>query len=188
VTSVIEQRSGIRLDVVDQGDGAPGFYLGRCEVSLAEWNRVLAQAAAPGGEPETHPAAGMSFAAARDFCERTGLRLPTAEEWESAARLAGGRAFPWGDEFQPGACNSSDGGDAFRGAAPVGSFAADRCGPFLDLSGNVQEWCVDAGGKPALRGGSWRLPPAACKLAAKGNPPKEGGVSIGLRVAANSPP
>ena len=193
VTSVFEGKSRLLLALVDEGPDKPGFYLGRTEVSCDEWNRGplnrLEWDAAQEGRPGDHPAVAMSFESATHYCEARGLRLPTTAEWERAAALAGGKGFPWGDAFEPGACNSNDPGDTFREAAPVGSFPKDKCGPFLDLAGNVQEWCVDAStGKPALRGGSWRLAPNACKLTAKGVAPKDGSVSIGLRVAVTSPP
>jgi serine/threonine protein kinase len=192
VTSILDGKSRIQLALVDQGPTQPGFYLGVREVSFEEWGRgplhVLEWDAAQGDKPGTHPATGMSFQAAAGFCEQRGLRLPTAEEWEQAAKLAGGQPFPWGEQFKAGACNAQDPGDTFREAAPVGSFPEDRCGPFLDLAGNVQEWCAGPEGKPALRGGSWRLPPNACKLTAKGTPPREGSVSIGFRVAVSSTP
>ncbi len=190
VTSIWHERSKLALALVDAGPGQPGFYLGLKEVTKSDlepekftlsWDKTLDL-----GEMQS-PAVSLSMDEAQKYCELQGLRLPTATEWDLAAQFAG-HIFPWGDEFIPGACNSSDAGDTYPKSAPVGKFPNDRCGPFFDMAGNVSEWCLDSNGKAALRGGSWKLPPNACKLAAKNNPPAKGSESIGFRVALTCQP
>jgi formylglycine-generating enzyme required for sulfatase activity len=120
------------------------------------------------------PVLYLSAADAVAFTAYFGLRLPSAAEWERAARAGATTRFPWGDEGGD-ACrraNLQDRAgarrfpefnvpvpcdDGFAAVAPVASFAPNAAG-FFDLVGNVEEWCVDADHTPShyeLVGGSW---------------------------------
>jgi len=131
-----------------------------------------------------HPAVGVTWEQARDWCESHGWRLPTEVEWEYAARGTTGRKHPWGNEFVKSAMNYCDIGctlpttmedDGFPKTSPVGSFAAGATPEGIhDLAGNVTEWTLDcwsatydertnhhpeeAGDceRRVVRGGSWR--------------------------------
>ena len=108
------------------------------------------------------PVAYVDFAQARDYAawlsRRRGrsYRLPTADEWEAAARgTTPGMPYPWG-------WAGPDGRAAYDldGALRVAQFAPNRFGLY-DLAGNVAEWVepngsTGAGGEMAYAmGGSW---------------------------------
>jgi len=115
-----------------------------------------------GGEPPegllNHPVTCVNRADALAYCAWAGLRLPSEVEWEKAARGEDGRAFPWGQEFDPEACRWNPEKLASRpGTAPVDAHPRGAS-PYgvLDLIGNVAEWCADPPPPHgALRGGCW---------------------------------
>jgi formylglycine-generating enzyme required for sulfatase activity len=92
-----------------------------------------------------HPAVDLSWQDATALCDwlsrLTGrrYRLPTEAEWEKAARGVDGRAFPWGDQFDPARCNVKESG--MGATTPVGAYPTGAS-PYgaLDMAGNVWEW------------------------------------------------
>lgn len=122
-------------------------------------------------EPD-FPIVGISKLAADAFCawrsQQVGreVRLPSADEWEKAARGADGRTFPWGNRFRWDLAHLEETADGNRNDlyAKPGSYPADRSvyGVF-DLGGNVREWTStpfpDSARRFQIKGGSLAVGP-----------------------------
>ena len=101
-----------------------------------------------------HPVVHITWNDAQAFCFWSGKRLPTEAELEYASRGGlEGRAFPWGDELEPGdehRMNVWQGAfpgensraDGFYGTCPVDAFPSNGYGLY-NTTGNVWEWCSD---------------------------------------------
>lgn len=112
-------------------------------------------------------------------------RLPTAEEWEFAARAGSETDFFFGDDASQlhryGNCDNFLEQDGFDGPAPIGSFLPNDWGLF-DVHGNVAEWVqrpegmdrLDSKGEEqALRlGGHFGLKVGGCAFSAARFPVK----------------
>ena len=128
--------------------------VGNCEEGGAPWfdsygdsriNRAADSYVVELGH-EDLPVTYVSWFGACAYCDWIGGRLPSEAEWEYAARGKDGRAYPWGDRFEPSRANWKDDGqsDGYLRKAPV-SALPDGASPFgaLNMAGNVWEWVED---------------------------------------------
>jgi formylglycine-generating enzyme required for sulfatase activity len=122
----------------------------------------------PPAEREDHPVVLVSWDDAAAYCEWRGQvvaqkrRLPSAHEFEKAARGTEGQFYPWGVAFESKKLNS--GVSHLRDTVPVGSIG-EGVSPFgvLDLAGNVFQWTATPwppggtrrDGKMTVRGSAW---------------------------------
>ncbi len=116
---------------------------------------------------ENHPVDYVTWFGAWAFAQYYGLRLPTEQEWEKAARGNTGYEYPWGDTLSGDRANYEDSGDPWdNGTTPVGYYngqngTTDSPSPYgvYDMCGNVCDWTdnwwSDTSPYRVLRGGSW---------------------------------
>ena len=108
--------------------------------------------------PVTH----VQFQDVEAFCQWKGVRLPTDDEWERAARGAESLAYPWGNHWgeqeHDFKCNTRERHRATHEEVVSVSDFAEFASPdgLVNAAGNVWEW-VDGGdeGNKHTRGGSW---------------------------------
>ena len=145
---------------------ATGHKLQGCEVYDGAWHRkTKADWKDPGfTQTDTHPVTCVSWNDATAYSRwlsaktRHVYRLPSAAEWEYAARAGGDLSRPWGANTA-GACSyanvadrTAEGqypgwnvfgcSDNYVNTAPVGSFKANAFG-LNDMLGNVFTWTQD---------------------------------------------
>ena len=129
------------------------FYLGRFEVTQAQWTATMgSNPSAFQGDADAplRPVDSVDWVAARGFAERVGMRLPTEAEWEFTCRAGTSKTFH-GSPIAPGGSDDPSYlstiawyGDGSGAGKPkvVGLKAPNGLG-FHDISGNVWEWTND---------------------------------------------
>jgi hypothetical protein len=104
------------------------------------------------------PASNVSWETADAACRAADKELCPQEVWESACTAGGALRYPYGDEYDPAACNAED-----RSASPVPAGSMEGCEGGLeglfDMSGNVIEWTAscEPSGRCTARGGAYNL-------------------------------
>ena len=193
--------TGHRTDAERGGSGY--VWDGRWRQAAANWRRPDGALSIDG--LDDHPVVQVSARDASAFCRWQGLRLPTEEEWEFAARGPRSLRYPWGDERPTNAtvrranfgtipCCAPDASDDFARTAPIGRYPRGAS-PFclLDMAGNVWEWTAsrfaDNPGFVVLKGGGWGNNPYCLRAAYRhGNPPDIGLDMVGFRCAGDALP
>lgn len=167
------------------------FWLGKTPVTVDAYRKCVAEGACTEpfrrgrenwndscnwGEANRgkHPVNCVTQQQATAFCRWIKGRLPTAKEWEFAAKGGEGRIYPWGNSpklaGRVNACDRqckkhfpsyvamTDLDDGWPQTSPVGAYplGASKHG-VLDLLGNIFEWTSTRAGRREfqLRGGAW---------------------------------
>lgn len=184
------------------------FYVGRYEVTQAQWMAVMDANPSSFKDPR-RPVDQITWEQAQEFVGRVNklegsnkYRLPSEAEWEYAARAGATTAFPLGDEpagLEDFAWFGQQGG---VGTRPVGQRRPNAFGLY-DMLGNVWEWVQDCwnpdyAGVPqdarphlngdcsvrVLRGGGWSSEAAYVRFAVRGTyAPDLNDVTNGFRLA-----
>jgi formylglycine-generating enzyme required for sulfatase activity len=160
------------------------FYLGRCEVTQAQYERVVGSNPSKIKDDPQGPVETVSWNDVSEFCRKLGelpqeqgtraeYRLPTEAEWEYACRA--GTTTLWYSGDAEGALKEHAWfGETSAGKTrPVGKKSPNAWGLY-DMHGNVWEWCQDwwsdrydttspmddplgasGGWHRVMRGGSW---------------------------------
>jgi formylglycine-generating enzyme required for sulfatase activity len=171
----------------------PAFLIDKFEVTKEDYAAFIAATSreAPpywlGRRPpkgrERHPVVMVTWEDAAAFAKWAGKRLPTAEEWEVAARGPDKREFPWGSVFlekeDKFPCNCLEYWQVNKteapGTRPVDEFEnGESAFGVYGMGGNVWEWTSSGapavGSRPPpefriLKGGSFMTPQKALRCA-----------------------
>ena len=162
---------GIELIYVRGKESVNDFYIGRYEVTQAQWKAITGKNPSK-NKGDVMPVENVSWDDVQKYIinlnKKTGkhYRLPTEAEWEYAAR--GGNDSR--NYSYSGSNNLSDVA-WFGSGSPhaVGLKSPNELGIY-DMSGNVWEWCADTHGKTrVLRGGASNQNESNCLIISRYN-------------------
>ncbi len=183
------------------------FLIAKHEVTQEQWEELM------GSNPSDHkgrdlPVVDISWEDCKEFCERTGLSLPTEAQWEYACRAGTMTRFHPGDDESDLASLGWYGQNSGNRVHAVGEKLANAWG-LHDMHGNVFEWCEDfydpsfyskeeatrknpfcasGRGSRVVRGGLYSEGARICRAACRfGYPPSDRSGDTGFRPAWSSP-
>lgn len=196
-------------ETVHQVTLTQAFYLGRTEVTQAQWVAKMGSNPSKFTGDTSLPVEQVSWNDIQPFCAKNGLRLPSEAEWEHAYRAGTTTAFHGWAATPSGTKDDKQlgniawfAGNSSKKTHPVAGKAANGFGLF-DMAGNVWEWVDDrhgdypsgaqtnptgpsSGDERALRGGDWSNRGSGCRASGRGSgTPDSRHNIIGFRVARN---
>ncbi|WP_216916124.1 SUMF1/EgtB/PvdO family nonheme iron enzyme [Nocardia noduli] len=151
-----------------------GFFLDVYPVTNADYSRFVAatdhrppqhwESSTPPTAIADHPVVWVSHDDATSYARWAHKQLPSAGQWEKAARGTSGGTWPWGSQPTPAKGN-------FRGVGPGATTPVDRyksgVSPFgiSDMCGNCWEWTSSptTPGRYELKGSAFTSPFDRCR-------------------------
>ncbi|WP_411145827.1 SUMF1/EgtB/PvdO family nonheme iron enzyme [Streptomyces sp. x-80] len=147
----------------------PPFYVDVFPVTNNDYARFVAATGHPAPQhwhrercPDSildHPVVFVTWHDATAYATWAGKELPSAQQWEKAARGVRGDTYPWGNNRTPAKCNSRESG--IGSTTPVSRYHSG-VSPYgiYDLCGNTWEWCSTRSepGRYELKAGAWTSP------------------------------
>ena len=173
---------------------ANAFYIGKTEVTQAQWTAKMGSNPSGFVGQPNNPVEQVSWNMIQGFNSATGLRLPTEAEWEYACR-AGTTTVRYGEVNDIAWYNGNAGGTTHAVAGKLPNALG-----LYDTLGNVWEWCQDwyepyaagsvtnptgprTGSDRLLRGGCWYGNSNHCRGSQRFNfPPSSAFDNFGFRV------
>ncbi len=190
-----------------------GFWMGKCEVTQDEWERVMCTKPSRFHGAKTLPVENINWPDATKFAalltERElargsippgwEFRLPTEAQWEYACRAGTTTAYSFGPTTEGLGDHMWYGYNSEIRTHEVGRRKPNHWG-LHDMHGNVWEWCRDwfqnklpggtdpevkeVGTGRVIRGGGWEATAHLCRTAFRsGVVPDEATHRLGFRVA-----
>lgn len=174
----ITSKDGMQMVLVQGGEyrrswgtwNLSPFYMDKYEVSSKQYAQFLDETGHK--KPKefsqqlevsndgNRPVVNVTWKDADDYCRHVEKRLPTSQEWESAAYGPEGFSYTWGND-KPATRQVlvNRKWEGYRTLAPVGSYEDDiSIYGLYDMMGNVSEWTSsDYGEEKVSRGGSWAV-------------------------------
>ncbi|MDB4968383.1 MAG: Tryptophan synthase alpha chain [Myxococcales bacterium] len=173
---VVDNTTGpMRLvrDMVHITTGGRNYYIDRYEGSRSD-----ATSAAAGvvdvrscSNANVQPWTRLAYASAQAACAASGVRLCSADEWQTACEGSPATAYPYGASYVGATCNGVDFA-ATHALVATGAPSVSQCVSVAgvhDLSGNAKEWTSDQQGSTSgmpsqpiyvVRGGAYASPSA----------------------------